>query len=119
MSEGQTDPLQYRGRRRDHWPADRERTVWLSQREIAELFDRDVRAVNQHIRNVITDWECDPRATIRKYRIVQTEGWRQPEREVDTCNLDVILSLDNRDTRGRRAGGTCPARPKARRRDVP
>jgi hypothetical protein len=77
-------------------------TVWLSQREIAELFDKDVRTVNEHIKNVFSEGECDPGATIRKFRIVQTEGSRQVEREVDTYNLDVILSVGYRvrSTRG-------------------
>ncbi len=71
-------------------------TVWLSQREIAELFDKDVRTVNEHIKNIFEEGECDPAATIRKFRIVQTEGARQVEREVDTYNLDVILSVGYR-----------------------
>ena len=77
-------------------------TVWLSQREIAELFDKDVRTVNEHIKNVYAEGECDPAATIRKFRIVQTEGSRQVEREIDTYNLDVILSVGYRvrSTRG-------------------
>ncbi len=77
-------------------------TVWLSQREIAELFEKDVRTVNEHIRNVFAEGECDPRATIRKFRIVQTEGARQVEREIDAYNLDVILSVGYRvrSTRG-------------------
>ena len=71
-------------------------TVWLSQRELAELFDKDVRTVNEHIHNIFAEGECDPRATIRKFRIVQTEGERQVEREVDAYNLDVILSVGYR-----------------------
>jgi len=71
-------------------------TVWLSQREIAELFDKDVRTVNEHIRNIFAEGECDPVATIRKFRIVQTEGSRQVEREVDAYNLNVILSVGYR-----------------------
>lgn len=72
-------------------------TVWLSQREIATLFDKDVRTVNEHIKNLFSEGECDPEATIRKFRIVQTEGLRQVEREVETYNLDVILSFNERD----------------------
>ena len=71
-------------------------TVWLSQREIADLFDKDVRTINEHIHNVFAEGECDPEATIRKFRIVQTEGSRQVEREVDTYNLDVILAVGYR-----------------------
>ncbi|GLS37826.1 2-hydroxyacid dehydrogenase [Mesorhizobium tianshanense] len=71
-------------------------TVWLSQREIAELFDKNVRTVNEHIRNIFTEGECASAATIRKFRTVQTEGARQVEREVDAYNLDVILSVGYR-----------------------
>lgn len=71
-------------------------TVWLSQREMAELFDKDVRTVNEHIQNIFSEGECDPEATVRKFRIVQTEGARQVEREVDSYNLDVILSVGYR-----------------------
>lgn len=71
-------------------------TVWLSQREVAELFNKDVRTVNEHIHNIFAEGECDSQATIRKYRIVQTEGNRQVERDLDTYNLDVILSVGYR-----------------------
>tara|TARA_R100000005_G_scaffold96162_1_gene81128 strand:- start:19238 stop:20263 length:1026 start_codon:yes stop_codon:yes gene_type:complete len=71
-------------------------TVWLSQREMAELFDKDVRTVNEHIQNIFSEGECDPEATVRKFRIVQTEGARQVEREVESYNLDVILSVGYR-----------------------
>lgn len=70
--------------------------VWLSQREIAELFDKDVRTVNEHIHNIFAEGEYEPEATIRKFRIVQTEGMRQVERAVDAYNLDVILSVGYR-----------------------
>lgn len=71
-------------------------TVWLNQREIATLFDKDVRTINEHIKNVFSEAECDPGATVRRFRIVQTEGARQVEREVDAYNLDVILSVGYR-----------------------
>lgn len=71
-------------------------TVWLSQREIGELFHKDVRTINEHIRNIFAEEECDPEATIRKFRIVQNEGKRRVEREVDAYNLDVILSVGYR-----------------------
>lgn len=53
--------------------------------------------MNEHIRNVFAEGECDPGATIRKFRIVQTEGARQVEREVDAYNLDAFLSFNERD----------------------
>ncbi len=73
-----------------------EGTAWLTQRQMADLFDKDVRTINEHIRNVYDEGECDPEATIRKFRIVQTEGKRQVSREVDAYNLDVILSVGYR-----------------------
>ncbi|WP_122048746.1 virulence RhuM family protein [Asaia bogorensis] len=68
-------------------------TVWLSQKDMADLFDKDVRTINEHVRNVYADAECDPASTIRKFRIVQTEGSRDVEREIDFYNLDVILAV--------------------------
>ncbi|MBA4130085.1 MAG: hydroxyacid dehydrogenase [Hyphomicrobium sp.] len=71
-------------------------TVWLSQRQMAELFDKDVRTINEHISNIYEEAECETEATIRKFRIVQTEGKRQVSREVDCYSLDVILSVGYR-----------------------
>ena len=50
-----------------------ENTVWLSQRLLAELFQKDVRTINEHIQNIYEEGELAPEATIRKFRIVQTE----------------------------------------------
>ncbi|UCZ88637.1 virulence RhuM family protein [Gordonia sp. WA4-43] len=71
-------------------------TVWLSQRDIARLFDKSVPTINEHIKNIFDDEECDPEATIRKSRIVQEEGGRLVGRLVDTYNLDVILAVGYR-----------------------
>ncbi|MGP8200481.1 MAG: virulence RhuM family protein [Limisphaerales bacterium] len=71
-------------------------TVWLSQKQLAELFQKDVRTINDHIQNVFAEGELQRGATIRKYRIVQTEGARSVEREVDFYNLDVIISIGYR-----------------------
>jgi len=49
-------------------------TVWLTQRLMAELFQKDVRTINEHIRNIFEEGELAPEATVRKFRIVQTEG---------------------------------------------
>ena len=49
-------------------------TVWLTQRLLAELFQKDVRTINEHIQNIFEEGELDPGATIRKFRIVQAEG---------------------------------------------
>ncbi len=71
-------------------------TVWLTQRLMAELFQKDVRTINHHIANVYEEGELLPEATIRKYRIVQTEGNRQVTRPVDFYNLDMIISVGYR-----------------------
>jgi len=71
-------------------------TVWLTQKLMAELFQKDVRTINEHIRNIYEEGELLPETTIRKFRIVQTEGSRQVSREVDFYNLDVIISVGYR-----------------------
>jgi hypothetical protein len=71
-------------------------TVWLNQAQMAELFDKDVRTINEHIGNVFDDGECDEGATIRKFRMVRTEGAREVSREVAHYNLDVIISVGYR-----------------------
>ncbi len=71
-------------------------TVWLSQKQMAELFQKDVRTISEHIRNIFDEGELQETATLRKFRIVQTEGARQIEREVDHFSLDVIISVGYR-----------------------
>ena len=71
-------------------------TVWLPQRLLAELFQKDVRTINEHIRNVYAEGELLPEATIRKFRIVQPEGARKVARELDFYNLDMIISVGYR-----------------------
>jgi len=71
-------------------------TVWLSQKQMAELFQKDVRTINEHIKNIYKEGELIPEPTIRKFRIVQTEGARQVSRNVDFYNLDVIISVGYR-----------------------
>jgi hypothetical protein len=69
-------------------------TVWLSQKLMAELFQKDVRTINEHIKNIYHEGELGPEATIRKFRIVRTEGARQVTRYVDFYNLDMIICLN-------------------------
>lgn len=52
-------------------------TVWFSQKLMAELFQKDVRTINEHIQNIYDDEELLPESTIRKLRIVQTEVTRK------------------------------------------
>ncbi len=71
-------------------------TVWLTQKMMAELFQKDVRTINEHIRTIYDEGELKPEGTIRKFRIVQPEGTRQVSRAVDFYNLDVIISVGYR-----------------------
>ncbi|MCX6683951.1 MAG: virulence RhuM family protein [Methanoregula sp.] len=73
-----------------------QQSVWLTQKLIADLFEKSVTTINEHIRNIYEEKELDPEATIRKFRIVQMEGGRSVERLVDFYNLDVILAVGYR-----------------------
>ena len=74
----------------------KEETVWLSQRQMAELFGKDVRTINEHIGNIYKEKELGKSSTIRKFRTVQKEGNRIVERERHCYNLDVIISVGYR-----------------------
>ena len=71
-------------------------TVWLSQKQMAELFDKNIMTINEHIANVFAEGELGPLATIRKFLIVRQEGKRQVKREIEHYNLDVIISVGYR-----------------------
>ncbi|MCD4673240.1 MAG: virulence RhuM family protein [Anaerolineaceae bacterium] len=71
-------------------------TVWLSQKLIAELYQRNVPTINEHIKNIYTEGELEQGATIRNFRIVQQEGGREVSRMVEYYNLDMILSVGYR-----------------------
>jgi prophage maintenance system killer protein len=71
-------------------------TVWLSQKQLAVLFAKNVMTINEHIRNIYKEKEIDKKSTIRKSLIVQKEGRRQVKREVELYNLDVIISVGYR-----------------------
>lgn len=57
-------------------------TVWLTQKQLAALYGKDVRTINEHLGNVYEEGELDPEATIRKFRIVQTERNRTVSRQI-------------------------------------
>ena len=67
--------------------------IWLTQKMMAALYDVDVRTINEHIKKVYADGELVEGATIRKFRIVQTEGTRQVNREVTHYNLQMIIAV--------------------------
>lgn len=71
-------------------------TVWLTQRQMAELFDKDVRTISEHIGNVFAEGELEEAATIRNFRIVRREGHRDVAGDVEHYSLDVIISVGYR-----------------------
>jgi hypothetical protein len=68
-------------------------TVWLSQRQLTELFGKAKGTISEHIQHIFEDGELDPEATVRRFRTVQREGARDVAREVELYNLDRVLAL--------------------------
>ncbi len=74
----------------------KEDTVWLNQKQMAELFGKDIRTISEHIKNIYNEGELLKTPTIRKFRIVQNEGGRNIQRNIDNYSLDVIISAGYR-----------------------
>jgi hypothetical protein len=70
--------------------------VWLSQQQMAELYQTSRTNVVEHIKHILEEGELNEEATCRKFRQVQTEGSRSVEREIPFYNLDMIISLGYR-----------------------
>ena len=68
-------------------------TLWLTQALISELFQVTVPTVNEHLKGICAEGELVVGATIRKFRIVRTEGKREVAREIEHYNLDAILAV--------------------------
>ena len=73
-----------------------EDTVWLSQEQMALLFNVNVPAVNKHIKNIISENELDVGSTVSKMEIVRYEGNRRVKRNINIYNLDMIISVGYR-----------------------
>ncbi len=67
--------------------------VWLTQKMMAQLYDVDVRTINEHIQKIFNDSELQESSTIRNFRIVQREGTREVSREVKHYNLQMIIAV--------------------------
>jgi len=67
--------------------------IWLTQKMMAALYDVDIRTINEHIQNIFTDRELEEDSTIRNFRIVQSEGLRQVERDIKHYNLQMIIAV--------------------------
>lgn len=71
-------------------------TVWLSQQQMAELYQTTRPNIVQHIRNIYADGELEETATCKNFLQVRQEGSRQVSREMPFYNLDMIISLGYR-----------------------
>ena len=73
-----------------------QQTVWLTQLEIAELFDATKQNISLHLKNIFGDGELAPAATVKESLTVQIEGGREVQRPVTLYNLDAILAVGYR-----------------------
>ena len=71
-------------------------SVWLTQQQMADLFNTTKQNVSLHIRNIYSEGELVPEATVKKYLTVQNEGEREIRRSIDYYNLDMIISVGYR-----------------------
>jgi hypothetical protein len=71
-------------------------SVWLTQKQLIELYQTAKSTVSEHIKNIYSDEELTPDATVRKIRTVQKEGNREVSRELEYYNLDMIIALGYR-----------------------
>ena len=71
-------------------------TVWLTQKQMAELFDVKSQAITRHLKNIYNEEELFKEATCSKMEQVQIEGNRKIKRKVDFYNLDVIIAVGYR-----------------------
>lgn len=70
--------------------------VWLTQNQLAEIYDTTQENISMHIKNIYDDKELDENRTYKKYLLVRQEGNRQVKRNIDHYNLDVIIALGYR-----------------------
>lgn len=77
--------------------------IWLTQKMMAALYDVSKQTISQHIQRIYDDGELLPKATVRKYLTVQTEGARQISRNLDHYNLQMIVAVGFKVTSGKEA----------------
>ena len=70
-----------------------EKTVWLTQKRMAELFQKNVRTINEHVQNIFDGGELSPESVIWNFRITADDGKRY---NTQHYNLDVIISVGYR-----------------------
>ncbi|MDY0052479.1 MAG: RhuM family protein [Aliarcobacter sp.] len=73
-----------------------EETIWLTQKQIAEIFEVNIPAISKHIKNIYKDNELNQFSTVSILEIVQNEGNREVLRNIEHYNLDIILAVGYR-----------------------
>ena len=73
-----------------------DKTVWLSQIQMAELFQTSKQNISLHINNIFEEQELAETATVKEYLTVQTEGGRHVQRKIAFYSLDIIMSVGYR-----------------------
>jgi death-on-curing family protein len=71
-------------------------TLWLTQRQMAILFDKDTDTIGLHLKNIFSEGELDEKATTEFFSVVQMEGNRKVKRTIKFYNLDAIISVGYR-----------------------
>ena len=71
-------------------------TVWLSQKQMSELFDKDADTIGLHLKNIFSSNELDEESTTEDFSVVQIEGQRKVTRKIKHYNLDAIISVGYR-----------------------
>ncbi|MGX7075500.1 virulence RhuM family protein [Globicatella sanguinis] len=74
----------------------KDETIWMTQKQMSELFEVGVPAISKHLKNIYDEEELVREATISKMEIVQTEGNRAVSRSIEYYNLDAIISVGYR-----------------------
>jgi len=93
-----------------------EENLWLSQAQIGELYQKDVKTINEHLLNIYKEKELAEISTIRKFRIVRIEGKREVAREISHYSIQAILAVgfrvrSQRGTQFRQQAALCRDRP--------
>ncbi len=71
-------------------------TFWLTQQQVANIFDVQKAAISKHVKNIFDSKELEQKATVSKMETVQTEGGRTVKRNIEYYNLDLVLSIGYR-----------------------
>ncbi len=71
-------------------------TIWLSQKQMADLFEKDSDTIGLHLKNIFHSGELEEKSTTGEYSVVQKEGKRKVKRNIRHYNLDAIISVGYR-----------------------